>query len=309
MYYWQEEEIKITKKSKIIIGLGDSFTQGEGGCSIDIWEKYHWNKDDMYKDENIDVLKSSYENSWVNQLCKNHMKDYIPINLGCLGKGNRSASKELHLHPTLNLELAKEKIVIFMITGIERFDFIHKDFSEHLHFQTIWPSQDNDTKTKNITNGYLHDVYTDRFASLELILNISDVVTWCKANDAKLILTSAFSDDFNEKYLIRKIKGDFNVNNKLFSKSKEIELLVKKIPWNLFLYPENHSCFAEYLLKLEGREDLVDQYTPSKFYNYAKRFDKLTNKGYITKCGHPSYNGHQKIAEKLYQQIEKLNYI
>jgi hypothetical protein len=309
MYYWQEKDIKITKKSKILIGLGDSFTQGEGACTVDIWEKYQWDTQKMYKHENIDVLKSSYDNSWVNQICKNYLKDFIPINLGVKGNGNRSACKELYLHPELKMEDAKEKIVVFMLTGMERFDFIHGDFSEHTHFRTIWPFASNVIDLHDISNSYGRCIYNNRFGTIELILNILDVVTWCKANDAKLILTSAFTPDYNKKDLIRKIKGQFNKENKLFSETKRIELLVNKIPWNEFLYPDKYNSFSDFLLKLEGREDLIDPYTPTKFYEFAKKFDKFSNKGYITKCGHPSEKGHLVITEKIYEHIKKLNYI
>ena len=42
MYNWQKNKIKIDENSKIVIGLGDSFTQGEGACELKIWEKYSW---------------------------------------------------------------------------------------------------------------------------------------------------------------------------------------------------------------------------------------------------------------------------
>ena len=40
-YYPYNLENKITKDSKVIIGIGDSFTQGQGACGEDIWEKYN----------------------------------------------------------------------------------------------------------------------------------------------------------------------------------------------------------------------------------------------------------------------------
>ena len=52
MYRWQKENIKIDKDSKIIIGLGDSFTQGEGACSVDVWEKYNW---DLKKMSDLEI--------------------------------------------------------------------------------------------------------------------------------------------------------------------------------------------------------------------------------------------------------------
>jgi hypothetical protein len=44
MLDWYKDELIERKKnkSKILIGLGDSFTQGQGACSIELWEKYNF---------------------------------------------------------------------------------------------------------------------------------------------------------------------------------------------------------------------------------------------------------------------------
>ena len=130
MYRWQYKDINITSESKIVIGLGDSFTQGQGACKNEIWEKHNYSFDSMYKHH--ETLVEEYKGSWVNQLCENHLTDYIPVNLGLRGCGNRAAVKELHLHPELNLERAKEKIVIFLLSGMERFDFVNREL-EFIH--------------------------------------------------------------------------------------------------------------------------------------------------------------------------------
>ena len=90
MYTWQEKKININEESKILIGLGDSFTQGHGACDIKIWDKYKWDDKKMYEEYFHDVVESGFNNSWVNQLCKNHLTDFIPINFGLSGRGNRA---------------------------------------------------------------------------------------------------------------------------------------------------------------------------------------------------------------------------
>ena len=139
MLDWYKDELIERKKNKpkILIGLGDSFTQGQGACSIELWEKYNWDLGTSSEIDNHDLLKSSYENSWVNKICENYLTDYTPINLGMTGRGNRAAVKELYLHPDLQLEKSNEIIVVFMLTGMERFDFIDKEFFEHVHYSQV----------------------------------------------------------------------------------------------------------------------------------------------------------------------------
>lgn len=309
MYYFQEKDIVINENSKILIGLGDSFTQGEGGYSLDIWEKYNWNTKMMKQDQNIDVILSGYENSWVNKICKNYLNDFTPINLGMCGRGNRAATKELHLHPELNLELAKEKIVIFMLSGLERFDFVHDKFNEHHHFRTIWPFATETSELENLWKAYAEKIYGDRFSVIELLLNIAEVKTWCKANNAKLILTSAFTPIYKRNNLIKLIKGDYIETNTFFRETKRIEALVDIINWNEFLYPENENCFTDYLLVLENRYDLMDFNSSYLFHEFAYKQEKLSPKGYISKCAHPSYKGYEEISKVIYNHMKKLQYI
>ena len=39
MFDWYKYDLvrKLTSNSKVIIGIGDSFTQGQGACGEDIW--------------------------------------------------------------------------------------------------------------------------------------------------------------------------------------------------------------------------------------------------------------------------------
>jgi hypothetical protein len=64
MHHFRKNQIKINKNSKILIGLGDSFTQGEGACSVDVWEKCDWDLKKMSDREiRLDVDKSNFEKS------------------------------------------------------------------------------------------------------------------------------------------------------------------------------------------------------------------------------------------------------
>lgn len=288
MYRWQYKNINITKDSKILIGLGDSFTQGQGACKKEIWEKHNYSFDDMYKHQ--ETLVEEYKGSWVNQLCENHLTDYIPINLGLRGCGNRAAVKELYLHPELKLETAKEKIVVFMLSGMERFDFLNRDFVDHHHFFAMWPNPwDKGATNKKLWEIYAEDIWSDKFGYIELLLNIAEAQSWAKANNAKFILVSAFRNDYKRESF-----------KKVLTKINEINL-VDVIDWDNYLSPGGYNCFTDLLVHLEDRDDLLN----GGFYGWAMGHDKMTPKGLFTKCAHPSYEGHKIIAKTLYEFITK----
>jgi hypothetical protein len=305
MYPWQEKNIQINEESKIVIGLGDSFTQGQGACSPEVWQKYNWDIKKMYIDDNTDVLESFYENSWVTQLCKNHLTDYIPVNMGMAGKGNRAAVKELYLHPELGIEKAKEKIVVFVMSGYERFDFVHNDYAEHQHFTTMWPNIGEKIPDKALWEAYAEVLWNERFGLIELLLNIAEAKTWCKAHNAKFLLTAGFNTEIRRNVFIDKIRGDDEYNT-LYRYLTHIEGLVDIINWEEFLYPKDFNCMSDYLLSLEERNDLIDPKTSWPFHEWSYTFNNFSPKGYISKDAHPSYLGHKEIAKVIYEQLNKL---
>ena len=81
MFDWYKYPLirKLNSESKVVIGIGDSFTQGQGACPVEIWEKYDWNLKNLPSSEEQNIDNIFYENSWVNQLCKNHLTDYFFI--------------------------------------------------------------------------------------------------------------------------------------------------------------------------------------------------------------------------------------
>lgn len=305
MHRFRKKQIKITKNSKILIGLGDSFTQGEGACSVDLWDKYDWDLKKM-SDSNVrfDINESNMNNSWVHKICDNHLKGYIPINMGMTGRGNRGAAKELYLHPDLKIESAKEKIVVFMLTGMERYDFVNKKFFEHVHYLTIWPNSNSTTPEKPMWDAYRDFVYSERSAAIELLLAVAEVKTWCQLHNATLILTSAFRPEYSRDYFLNAIRG--TPDDYMDETQQYIDGLVDIINWGDFLRPEGFNCVTDYLCYLEEREDLIMTSSAELYYEFGKKLEKLSPKGYITKCAHPSYLGHEAIAETIYKQIIKI---
>ena len=302
-YYPHTQENKITKDTKLLIGIGDSFCAGRGACSIELWEKYGWDMERMYGEGGTEVEESNYANSWVNQLCKNHMTDWTPLNLGMSGKGNRFAIKELMVNPLLGIEKAKEKIVVFAVSGFERFD-LAKDLVGEEHFTTQWPMY-GDYKEKKLGYSELtlengDSLYSEKFVISEFILNIIELMNWCKLHNAKLLLISAFTPEFNKNHFIDVLSS--NVTSTLGQ--MKLDELIWSIPWERIIRPLGFSCITDMLMHLEG----WDKDLPGYGFRNMK-IDTIGPNGYMTKCQHPSEKGHKLLAEIIYEHILKYDEI
>ena len=312
MQHTVRKSITVTKDSKLIIALGDSFVEGQGAVSEKTWEKFDWSEEkmtyvDYHSEEYFKVRDEEYENSFVNQLCKRHFTDFIPINFGYRGHGNRGPVKALTtLHPDLNLHLAKEKIVIFFVGQAVRFDFFNKvPHDAHNYFHTIWPTEPGENETpgvKNLWRGYATEVYTERTAALELISNIVEVQNWCKYNNAKLLLVNSFTYDFNKERMTKALEFEPYGNEINY-----LPQLIESIDWdNLAILPNNREQMIDILLDAEGREDLCGK--NHGWYNWWRKEKSFTPNGYITPCSHPSPKGHLLIADTLAKIIKEKYY-
>lgn len=316
MHDWYKYDMikPIYEESKILIGLGDSFTEGHGACSSELWEKCNWDLNNITADTIKEYQVSYYENSWVHKLCNNHLTDFIPINMGMAGRGNRAAVKELYLHPELNFSIAKEKIVVFMLSGYERFDFVNRDYFEHVHFETMWPWKNQPVAQRLLWDSYANHVWSDRVGIIEMLLAIAEVKMWCKANNAKLLLTSAFRPEYSHDYFYKTILEDCECNggktpNYLMKRKDHVKNLVDQVDWDTYLRPNGEGCMVDYLLNLEGRKDLKNDENSQKFYDFSYSLEKLSPNGYITNVGHPSAKGHEAMAEIIYKHLEEIKYI
>lgn len=302
-YYPHTQENRITKDTKLLIGIGDSFCAGRGACSIELWEKYGWDMERMYGEGGAEVEESNYANSWVNQLCKNHMPDWTPLNLGMSGKGNRYAIKELMVNPLLGIEKAKEKIVVFAVSGFERFD-LAKDLVGEEHFTTQWPVYGGYKEKKlgyselTLENG--DSLYSEKFVISEFILNIIELMNWCKLHNAKLLLISAFTPEFNKNHFIDVLSP--NVTSVLGQ--MKLDELIWSVPWERIIRPLGFSCITDMLMHLEG----WDKDLPGYGFRNMK-IETIGPNGYMTKCQHPSEKGHKLLAEIIYEHIMKYDEI
>lgn len=279
---------KIPKNSKIIIGLGDSYTQGVGSWSKQTYRAYGGKIDHLRIPDKL--IKEMYDNSWVNQLCQTHLTDYVPVNLGVIGTGNRAAVKELYLNCDIEFDNAADVIVVLMLSGLERFDFVNKEFGTECHFYTMWPNPwDPNTTNKKLWEAYAENLWSEKFTVIENILNIKEAEMFCRAKGWKFVVTSAFEQRINEEYF----KKHAATHDKL----------IASVPWDKFLYPKQCKSFIELLLTLDGRPEMA----MGNFYRYYSKLPEPTE--YITNCMHPTQEGHRIIAEEIYKFVGQLGYI
>ena len=279
----------IPEGAKVIIGLGDSFTQGVGSWETSTYLA-HNNHIDIHNIPS-DIIDEMYENSWVHQLCKNHLPEYIPVNFGMMGNGNRAAVKELYLNPLVNLKNASKVTVVYMLSGLERFDFVNNAFPEHHHFYTMWPNYtDKNSTNPKLWKLYATTIWSDKFSIVEGLLNIKEAEMFCKANNYDLVITNAFDN--------RVTKDNFM--SMLGSTHRD---LINSIPWDKFLYPKRMKSFIELLTAMDGRPSLGS----GGFFPYYTNLPAPTK--YITNCAHPSKEGHRVIADTIYKFIKNQGYI
>jgi len=298
-------DLGINEDSKILIGLGDSFCAGSGAQPIEIWEKYNWDRWEMASSKEVTDL--GYQNSFIQKICDKHLKDYIPVNLGHGAKGNRFAIRELFLNPQLNIEIAKEKIVILVLSGMERLDFSDDIAASNSggHSSTIWPfnqSTDKVERLKVYSNWLRPDgrpIYSDQFIVSELIFDLMMLKNWCEVNNAKLLIVSGFDWTYDKENFYDILTKTLDLTPNSEFKQKNIKLILDKLPWENFIKPMGFDTILHMLLHLEG----------DKQQSYVSEIKTISENHYITKCGHPSYIGHELISDVIYEKLKEFNYV
>lgn len=209
--------------------------------------------------------------------------------------------RELLINPTLNLEVAKEKIVIFVVSGFDRWDVVGdivEKYGRSNHSTTLWPIYThikNKIGYSDLTDIHNVSIYNEKFVVSELIIDFITLLNWCTLHNAKLLFISGFTPELNMthflKWLVQNNDMDFDV--RLSSK------LVSKIPWDRQIKPMGFDCITSMLLHLENRDDLIPYYG---FRNFNP--DKITEYGYMSKCQHPTKKGHELLCDLIYEEIK-----
>lgn len=338
MYYQQLKEINegIERTGKVIIGLGCSFAQGQGAIPEDLLKKYNWEFEKLGKpikvnnltkdqkqeliseyksltinphDDEIDWTFLEYENSFVYILCNKYFnRDYTPINLGIRGCGNRATIKELFLHPEINWSKAKEIIVIYLPSGLERFDFIADTWFDHHRWKCMWPHYKDieEGPRRTLWEGYSGHLYSDKFEVIEQIVHAQELDMWCNYNNARLIITPAFDRRYNrqhfldslERVISRDIDGRIRKSEPHKKDIPEIhaDYLIDLFPWDKIYKPSDCPTFVDLLMKQELPKTWQDQH----FFKYLGIGSENL---WITSCAHPSAKGHDLFAKFLHSHI------
>jgi len=272
----------INPGDKVIIGLGDSFTQGVGAYSTESWRALDG---PPYNVTGYQYIDEQQKNNWLSQLRDNHLPDYKIINLGINGIGNRAAVKELYL--TALPKDAKDVIIVFMISGINRIDFLknNEELTSHMRWQTLWPIRRNHAPIAKMEKEYLEQVYSVQGAVIELLLTIAEAQTFANANGYKFAFGSAF-DDYVDPHMVCGI----------LDKQKD---LAEIVDWNNFIRPKGYKTFMEMMRNLEPDKDCIKTH----WYSYCGKLTEPSE--YLTPCSHWSIKGQATAAEEIYKHLVK----
>ena len=335
MYKKQVEKINkdLKRTGKAIVALGCSFVQGQGAVNDDLYTDYKWNyvglgyplEINVNKSEIAKILKDypnltfsagkfdftymEYENAFVNVLCKKYLQeDYTAINLGIRGCGNRATIKELYFHPEINWEDAKEIIVIYSPSELERFDFCNDMWDEHFHWKAMWPHYKNvdDVNRKKLWEGYAKVIWSEKFEVIEQIAHVQELLTWCKLKKAKLIITPGFDNRYTRTYFEKSLKiiterdtdGNLVKNNTPLINFKSDMHLAELFPWENMFAPDGYDTFVD----LAMSQELLGN-TNFDFFQFLGTGSP--NK-WITPCSHPSAKAHDLFASKLCNYIKNI---
>ena len=298
---------------KYIVGLGCSWTQGEGGYPQDVVDA-HGGRTQIrvgqpgQPDSDYYLRVHELENSWVNQLCKYHFPDYKSLNLGIKGIGNNAAVNQLHFVDQVDLEDA-EGVIVLMLSGFERFDVFQqrpKDHSgwatpdsynngeyRHEKWRTAWPIEQKEGDGAFWTC-YARELWSEQFVASNAMMALLNLQTFAKANNFKIVLANAFNQRQEGVYeWLKEYAGT----------------LVDKFDWSCYIHNDiEYVAFMEKLVELDGKLPREEWGGYNNVYN-PENLD--THSEYLTndQGAHPTIKGYRVIADELAKFITKRGYI
>jgi len=298
---------------KYIVGLGCSWTQGEGGYPQEVVDAHNGRTQIRpgqpgQPDSDYYLRVHELENSWVNQLTKYHFPEYKSLNLGVKGIGNKAAVDQLHFVDQHNLEDA-EGIIVFMLSGFERFDVFQerpKDNSgfekpdgynngeyRHEKWRTAWPIEQKEGDGAFWTC-YARELWSEQFVASHAMVTLLNLQTFAKANNFKIVLANAFN---------QRPEGIYEWLKEYTGK------LVDKFDWSCYMHTEtDYEAFMQRLVELDGKLSKEDWGAYHSVYN-PRNLD--THSEYLTndEGSHPTIKGYRVIADELAKFIIKREYI
>jgi hypothetical protein len=280
----------IKEGDNVIIGLGDSFTQGVGAYSLETWKSIPKNPA-TYNISGTHFLEEQSQNNWVRQLA--NRLNYKTFNLGVNGSGNRSTIREMFLNKLP--DKLGNVIVILLATGMERYDFIKQlddttGLNWHQKWQTIFPNPESDRGAiSKFEKEYFKELWSSRNDAIEFLFNINDAKNYCVSRGYKFLFSTVFDERINKEL----IKKD------LENKSHLIDL----VDWNDFVSPEPYTSLMDMIYRSDGNEykSMHDLFALGRTLSVPTK--------YVTPCAHWTIEGQHKVAEFLYEEIKKRNLI
>ena len=298
---------------KYIVGLGCSWTQGEGGYPQEVVDAHNGRTQIRVgqpgqPDSDYYLRVHELENSWVNQLTKHHFTEYKSLNLGVKGIGNKAAVDQLHFVDQHDLEDA-EGIIVFMLSGFERFDVFQerpKDNSgfenpdsynngeyRHEKWRTAWPIEQKEGDGAFWTC-YARELWSEQFVASHAMVTLLNLQTFAKANNFKIVLANAFN---------QRPEGIYEWLKEYTGK------LVDKFDWSCYIHNEtDYEAFMQKLVELDGKLSKEDWGAYHSVYN-PRNLD--THSEYLTndEGSHPTIKGYRVIADEIAKFIIKREYI
>lgn len=285
---------------KYIIGLGCSWTQGEGGYPDEVWREYNGRpqislrgKDDYH------IRHYEHENSWVNVLCRDHFTDHTPINLGVKGIGNRAAVEQLHFCNRIDWENSTGTIVL-LLSGFERLDLPatrseHNEQDDgysngeyrHYKWNTAWPHDMQNSFWKT----YAKELWSERFVATGQMMALLNLQSFAKAHNFNLVIANAFNQ--RSQGVIEYLRANTGA-------------LCDTFDWSNYLH--NTTDYVAFVQKLVELDDIMPKENWGSFHQTY--FNRDWPAEYLTNCegAHPTIKGYKVIADELATFIKYKKY-
>jgi hypothetical protein len=293
---------------KYIIGLGCSWTQGEGGYPEEIWKEYNGSPQRALRcKDDYAIRHYEHENSWVNVLCRDHFPDYEPVNLGVKGIGNRAAVGQLHFCDKVDFNNSTG-IIVLMLSGFERFDVFQqypladksniqddmysKNELRHYKWRTAWPVPGHNVGDAAFWDVYGRELWSEQFVSVHQMCNLLDLQNFAKAYGYKVVVANGFNQRHEGiKQYLRNNAG----------------YMVDKFDWSTYMHETTtYTAFVQKLVELDG---LIPPMHWGEFHQYYSKRDWPAK--YLTNCegAHPTIDGYKVIGSELAEFIKSRGYV
>ena len=343
--YYDEINQILERTGQAIISIGDSFPAGQGTLDVELYKEglvttkkngipvyYCGNPSEAVSfaekyglsyfinsqgETEVRFDDMEHKNAFGEVLTKKYLNgEYANINLGSPGRGNAASVNDLLLHPRIHWEKLKKVIVVYVPSGLDRWDIISDQYDEWIHFNTVWPNAADPRLAVNsglwhLSMGYEKSFSTQKFSVLNQILIMNQLQLWCKAYNAELIVIPGFSKEYNRDHfkhaLSVPLQRDKNLDMVTIHSGVQptgpgrSSDLLDTWPWDKMFRPENCNTFIGLAMKQEGldphRTDMWD-FIGKGSKNY-----------YVTPCSHPGKPAHELFAKKLFEHFTEKNII